>query len=635
MEYGFVKVGAALPVIRVGDCMHNAKAIIELMHEAQKEQVAVVCFPELAVTAYTCGDLFFQQHLLDSAEQALGKIAEASSGMKLLVFLGCPLRRNNKLYNTAVCIQDGKILAVVPKTYLPNKHEFYEKRWFSSAGEDTHNKLELLGQQVPFGSNILLCSGQLKVAAEICEDLWAPIPMSSRHCLAGANLIVNLSAANELSGKNRYLKQLLSQQSVRCLSAYVYASCGWGESSTDLIFAGNGYVLENGVILAESKRFHMEKQLICSEIDVECLLSERLANDYFVEESLSYTKLDFHFVPDKKLKLSRTINPHPFIPAAGNMNESCEEIFSIQVAGLAQRLHQTHISKLVLGISGGLDSTLALMVAVKAMDKLGLDRKNIHGITMPGFGTSQRTYRNANDLMNSLGVSIKEIDIKAACTQHFKDIGHDSSVHDATYENTQARERTQILMDYANKIQALVVGTGNLSELALGWATYNGDHMSMYGVNTGVPKTLVSCLLQWLAGHTADPQIKNTLLDIIDTPISPELLPLNSGGKLSQITEEAIGPYELHDFFLFYLIRYGFRPKKILFLATQAFENRYKPNVIRQWLKVFIERFFKQQYKRSCLPDGPKVGRVNLSPRGGWRMPSDAECRLWLLDLDD
>lgn len=635
MKYGFVKVGAALPVVRVGDCMHNAEAIIELMHEAEKEQAAVVCFPELAVTAYTCGDLFFQQHLLDSAEQALGRITEASSGMKLLVFVGCPLRRNNKLYNTAVCIQDGRILAAIPKTYLPNKHEFYEKRWFSPAGEDLHDKLELLGQQVPFGSNILLCSGQLKVAAEICEDLWAPIPRSSDHCLAGANLIVNLSASNELSGKNRYLRQLLSQQSARCLSAYVYASCGWGESSTDLVFAGNGYVLENGVILAESKRFHMDKQLICSEIDTERLLSERLANDCFIEESLSYTKLNFNFAPDDTLRLSRTINPHPFVPTADSMDESCEEIFSIQVAGLAKRLHHTNISRLVLGISGGLDSTLALMVAVKTMDKLGWDRKNIHGITMPGFGTSQRTYRNANNLMKSLGVSMKEIDIKAACTQHFKDIGHDSSIHDATYENTQARERTQILMDYANKIQALVIGTGDLSELALGWATYNGDHMSMYGINAGVPKTLVRYLLHWLAGQTSVLQSKNTLLDIIDTPVSPELLPLSSEGRISQITEEVVGPYELHDFFLFYLLRYGFRPSKILFLATQAFGNQYKPDFIRQWLKVFIERFFKQQYKRSCLPDGPKVGSVNLSPRGDWRMPSDAECRIWLEDLND
>ncbi len=635
MKYGFVKVGAALPVVRVGDCMHNAEAIIELMHEAEKEQAAVVCFPELAVTAYTCGDLFFQQHLLDSAEQALGRITEASSGMKLLVFVGCPLRRNNKLYNTAVCIQDGRILAAIPKTYLPNKHEFYEKRWFSPAGEDLHDKLELLGQQVLFGSNILLCSGQLKVAAEICEDLWAPIPRSSDHCLAGANLIVNLSASNELSGKNRYLRQLLSQQSARCLSAYVYASCGWGESSTDLVFAGNGYVLENGVILAESKRFHMDKQLICSEIDTERLLSERLANDCFIEESLSYTKLNFNFAPDDTLRLSRTINPHPFVPTADSMDESCEEIFSIQVAGLAKRLHHTNISRLVLGISGGLDSTLALMVAVKTMDKLGWDRKNIHGITMPGFGTSQRTYRNANNLMKSLGVSMKEIDIKAACTQHFKDIGHDSSIHDATYENTQARERTQILMDYANKIQALVIGTGDLSELALGWATYNGDHMSMYGINAGVPKTLVRYLLHWLAGQTSVLQSKNTLLDIIDTPVSPELLPLSSEGRISQITEEVVGPYELHDFFLFYLLRYGFRPSKILFLATQAFGNQYKPDFIRQWLKVFIERFFKQQYKRSCLPDGPKVGSVNLSPRGDWRMPSDAECRIWLEDLND
>lgn len=635
MNYGFVKVGAALPVVRVGDCQYNAEAIIELMQEAENEQTAVVCFPELAITAYTCGDLFFQQHLLDSAEQALGRIAEASSGMKLLVFVGCPLRLNNKLYNTAVCIQDGKILAVVPKTYLPNKHEFYEKRWFSPAREDLHEELELFGQQVPFGSNILLCSGQLKVAAEICEDLWAPIPRSSVHCLAGANLIVNLSASNELSGKNRYLRQLLSQQSARCFSAYVYASCGWGESSTDLVFSGNGYVLENGIFLAESKRFHMKKQLICSEVDIERLLSERLASDCFIDNPLPCTRINFNLAPVKDGILSRTINPHPFVPPLENMDESCEEIFSIQVAGLAKRLHQTHISKLVLGISGGLDSTLALMVAVKTMDKLGLDRKNIHGITMPGFGTSQRTYQNAINLMRALGVSIKEIDIKAACTQHFKDIGHDASIHDTTYENTQARERTQILMDYANTNQALVVGTGDLSELALGWATYNGDHMSMYGVNAGVPKTLVRYLLHWVAAQTDDQQSKNTLLDIIDTPVSPELLPISSEGKISQITEDIVGPYELHDFFLFYLLRYGFKPSKILYLATQAFGNQYKPDFIRQWLKVFIERFFKQQYKRSCLPDGPKVGSVNLSPRGDWRMPSDAEGRLWLRDLNE
>lgn len=635
MNYGFVKVGAALPVVRVGDSLFNAEAIIELMQEAEKEQLDLVCFPELAVTGYTCGDLFFQQNLLDCAEQALGKIAEASSGLQVLIFVGCPLRLNNKLYNTAVCIQQGKILAAIPKTYLPNKHEFYEKRWFSPAGEYLHDNLELMGQQVPFGSNILLCSGKLKVGAEICEDLWAPIPKSSDHCLAGANLIVNLSASNELSGKNRYLRQLLSQQSARCLSGYVYASCGWGESSTDLVFAGNGYVLENGVFLAESKRFHMDKQLVTAEIDIERLLSDRLANDCFVEEPLPYIKLDFNLAQNKELKLSRTINPHPFVPTAENMAESCEEIFSIQLAGLAKRLHQTNISKLVLGISGGLDSTLALMVAVKTMDKLGLDRKNIVGITMPGFGTSQRTYKNAIALMKALGVSMKEIDIKAACTQHFKDISHDASIHDATFENTQARERTQILMDYANKIQALVVGTGDLSELALGWATYNGDHMSMYGVNAGVPKTLVRYLLQWVAGQTTDQKSKDTLLDIIDTPVSPELLPLNSEGKISQKTEELVGPYELHDFFLFYLLRYGFKPSKILYLAGLAFENKYEPSFIHQWLKVFIERFFKQQFKRSCLPDGPKVGSVNLSPRGDWRMPSDAECRIWLQDLNE
>lgn len=635
MNYGFIKVGAALPIVRVGDCLFNAEGIIDLMQEAEKEQVAVVCFPELAITGYTCGDLFFQDRLLKSAESALSKIVDASVGMQILSFVGYPLRLKDKLYNTAVCIQNGKILGLVPKTQLPNQGDFYEKRWFTASPTHANSEMNLLGQEVPLCSHLLFCSGKLTVGVELGEELWTPIPSSSYHCLAGANLIVNLSAASEQIGKSSYLQQLLSQQSARCLTAYVYASCGWGESSTDQVYGGKGYLLENGKILAESPGFCIDKQLMVSEIDIDCLSSERLHKDYFVGEHWPYIRVNFNLADQQNLPLSRNIRAHPFVPTADKLDETCREVLSIQAAGLAKRLHQTSISKLVLGISGGLDSTLALMVAVKTMDDLKLDRKNIHGITMPGFGTSQRTYQNAIDLMEALDISIQIIDIKAACTQHFKDISHDPSIQDITYENTQARERTQILMDYANKIQGLVVGTGDMSELALGWATYNGDHISMYGLNAGLPKTLIPYLLQWISDQNSDARIKTALLDIMNTPVSPELLPLNAEGKISQKTEEVVGPYELHDFFLYYMLRYGYEPSKILFLASKAFENKYESSYIRQWLKVFIKRFFQQQYKRSCLPDGPKVGSVNLSPRSGWRMPSDAESRCWLEDLKE
>lgn len=640
MNYGFVKVAAAVPHVQVADCFYNTGQIENLIRKAFAKGVQMMAFPELSVTAYTCQDLFAQQTLLDNAEKALLKLISDTADLDILTIVGAPLRVENRLINAAVAFQKGEIVGIVPKTYLPNYKEFQEQRWFTSSTELRNPVIDIDGQEYPLGSHLLFKSGQISVGIEICEDLWVPVPPSSLLAMEGANIIFNLSASNELIGKHNYLRSLICQQSARCMAGYVYASSGFGESSTDLVFAGNGIIAENGNLLAESSRFTMEEQLVISEIDIETLQNDRQVNTSFMYGSSALLPertqtVDFKLrVPDG-FELNRVIDPHPFTPSGDILKERCEEIFHIQVAGLAKRIVHTHARTAIVGISGGLDSTLALLVTVMTFDALKIPRKQIIGITMPGFGTTGRTYKNAVDLIRSLGVTLREISIKEACLQHFKDIHHDSSVHDVTYENSQARERTQLLMDVANQENGLVIGTGDLSELALGWATYNGDHMSMYGVNAGIPKTLVKYLVEWVANHKVDEASRLTLLDIVDTPISPELIPADENGNIKQKTEDLVGPYELHDFFLYHFLRFGSHPSKIYYLAQKAFQGTYDNATLKKWLYTFFRRFFQQQFKRSCLPDGPKVGSVSLSPRGDWRMPSDAVAKLWLDEIEN
>ncbi|MDR1484569.1 MAG: NAD(+) synthase [Planctomycetaceae bacterium] len=640
-EFGFVKVGAAVPVVKVADCGFNVQKINELIIKAANDNIQIVAFPELSVTAYSCGDLFFQRTLIDQSENAIAELLRSTCELPICFIVGAPVCHNSKLYNCAIVCSGGQILGIVPKTFLPNYSEFYEKRWFQPYQSiNTPAMISFAGTTVPFGENILFNFRNGKFAVEICEDVWAVIPPSSYHVQAGAALIFNISASNELTGKRQYVKSLLSQQSARCHAAYIYASAGFGESTTDVVYAGNAYIYENGKLLSESERFRIDDQLISCEVDIELLDSERRRNTTFVcnpiaEVNNCYENVDVVLSPCNVLtNFSRTVNPAPFIPLADNYDEICEEIFSIQVSGLAKRFIHTGVKSLILGVSGGLDSTLALLVCVKTADKLGLSRRSVCGVTMPGFGTSVRTHTNAIRLMELLEIDMRDINIVAACEQHFKDISHDPSVCDVTYENTQARERTQILMDLANQQNGLVVGTGDMSELALGWATYNGDHISMYGVNAGVPKTLVRYLVRWVVENRMEVAARNTLCDILDTPVSPELLPKDSRGGMTQFTEDLIGQYELHDFFLFYVLRYGFSPRKIFFLAANAFRGTYNKTVILKWLKVFYKRFFSQQFKRSCMPDGVKVGSVNLSPRGDWRMPSDANVNLWMNEIE-
>lgn len=642
MKYGYVKVAAAIPAVKVADCVFNAGQTEKQILEADEKGVQIIVFPELNLTAYSCGDLFGQRLLLEQAEMALMQVMNNTRQLDIISIVGMPVLLNSSLLNCAVVFQKGKILGVVPKSYLPNYKEFYEQRWFVSADAYPNTMtVRLCGQVVPCSSQLLFDTPDVCFGIEICEDVWAPVPPSSYLALQGAEVIFNLSADTENISKHQYLCSLLAQQSARCLSGYVFSSCGFGESTTDVVFAGNALIYENGSLLAKNDRFSFDEQLVISEIDVDRLRTERQMNTTFGASvrnhySAVFQHIQTEFVSSKEGEFTRTVEPHPFVPAGGKLlDERCEEIFSIQVAGLAKRLVHTSSKTVVVGISGGLDSTLALLVCVKTFDKLGLSREGIVGITMPGFGTTDRTYNNALDLMRSLGVTIKEISIKEACIQHFQDIGHDMSVHDVTYENGQARERTQILMDYANKVGGLVIGTGDLSELALGWATYNGDHMSMYGVNASIPKTLVRYLVNWVALTGVDADSKATLLDIIDTPISPELIPADEQGNIKQKTEDLVGPYELHDFFLYHFLRFGSRPAKIFFLAQKAFDGVYDDETIKKWLKNFCRRFFIQQFKRSCLPDGPKVGSVSLSPRGDWRMPSDASAALWIKECEE
>ena len=641
--YGFIRVGAAVPKCKLADSIYNKDKLIQLMQKAAEKQIQVLVFPELSITTYTCGDLFFQFSLLESAQKGLSDIVSASQSIDVFTVVGLPIAADNQIFNCAVVIYRGKILGVVPKTFLPNYGEFYEKRWFSSASELISKEITLCGQKVPIGADLLFTAEQIpycKIGVELCEDLWSPIPPSSYQAVAGATILLNPSASNELATKYDYRKKLISQQSSRCIGAYVYASSGVGESTQDMVFSGHGIIYENGSLLAESKRFLRESQIIYADVDLELLANDRRKNSSFMDCQIplpSYREITFSMKPQSVIEqLERVIKPNPFVPDTNAfLDQRCQDIFNIQVVGLARRIEHTQVKSIVIGISGGLDSTLALLVAVKACDYLKFSRNHVIGITMPGFGTTDRTYHNALSLMEALGVQIREISIQKAALQHFEDIGHDVSIHDVTYENTQARERTQILMDIANKENGLVVGTGDLSELALGWATYNGDHMSMYGVNAGVPKTLVRILVQWVAQYGSLSQVaKDILSDVLDTPVSPELLPPDEKGNINQKTEEIVGPYQLHDFFLYYVVRFGFSPSKILFLAEQAFAGEYDKATLLKWLKNFYRRFFSQQFKRSCLPDGPKVGTISLSPRGDWRMPTDAFYRIWMEELE-
>lgn len=653
MKSDFFRVAAAVPAVSIADPAANADSIIEQIRHLNDRQVDLAVFPELCVTAYTCGDLFHSSILLDASDEAIRRIAQATEGLNIVAIVGAPVRHNNALYNCGVAIGRGRILMMVPKTYLPNYNEFYEKRlWTSGALVDT------TVNGIPLTTRQILDINGVGVGIEICEDLWTAIPPSSTTSLAGAQIIANLSASDDIIGKYAYLRSLISQQSARCLCGYVYASAGYGESSTDLVFDGKAIIAENGTILAANDRWQHQPQYVISDIDLMALNRDRLHTGSFTDcatlnlnqsASQGFRTISLPQQPENPAdsingeipdsdtfptQLMRRVDPHPFIPVDDSeIDQRCNEIISIQVAGLARRLEATKCRILVVGISGGLDSTLALLVAARTFKRLNLPATGIIGVTMPGFGTTGRTHSNALKLMEGLGITIREIPIGPAVMQHFSDIGQDPANHDVTYENSQARERTQILMDVANKEGGMVLGTGDLSELALGWATYNGDHMSMYGVNASVPKTLVKYLVRWFAIRSTDSRITESLNDIIDTPISPELTPADDQGNIAQKTEDLVGPYELHDFFLYYTLRYGFPPRRIFRLAQVAFPG-YSDDTIKHWLRTFFRRFFNQQFKRSCLPDGPKVGSVCLSPRGDWRMPSDASSALWLRSLD-
>ena len=640
MKDGFITVAAATPRITVADCKYNAQAIIESAASMANAGAKIIALPELCITAYTCNDLFWQTTLLDEAEEALCRIAQETSALDALILVGMPLRVSGKLLNVASVISRGEILGFVPKKNLPAYNEFYETRHFTP-GSENMGTITFNGSEVPIGTNLLFtCSTMpdVVVAAEICEDLWVPNPPSTSHALAGATIICNLSASDEMVGKRTYRDSLVSGQSARLVSAYIYATAGEGESTTDLVFGGQNIIAENGVILAETPDLQgtteNESTGILATIDVARLAAERRRmSTYPANDASSYRTISFELTVEEMV-IARHFDADPFVPAnPALLDHRCEEILSIQALGLKKRLAHTHANTAVVGISGGLDSTLALLVTARTFDMLGLDRANIIAVTMPGFGTTDRTYTNACSMVKSLGATLREVSISEAVLQHFADIDHDPSVHDVTYENSQARERTQILMDIANQENGLVIGTGDLSELALGWATYNGDHMSMYAVNASVPKTLVRHLVRYFASTCEDRKLSQVLTDVLDTPVSPELLP-PTDGAISQKTEDLVGPYELHDFFLYQMLRFGFTPSKIYRIALLAFKERYDADTIKKWLRTFYRRFFAQQFKRSCLPDGPKVGSIAVSPRGDLRMPSDACATAWLEEVD-
>ena len=634
MRQGFIKVAALTPKVTVADTQANRKEICRLMDEAEAKGAKILVFPELCITGYTCGDLFYQQVLLREAKKELLAIAKYTQRKDYLAFVGLPLEYNGKLYNVAAAVTQGKVLGLVPKTHIPNYNEFYERRHFAPGMKQPVPVALDEDTVVPMGTRVLFQCRQmpeLKIGAEICEDVWAPNPPGVDHALAGATLLVNLSASDETTGKDMYRKSLVTGQSGRLICGYVYCSAGDGESTQDVVYSGHNLIAENGTLLAESRRFCNES--IYTELDMVRLNEERRRMSTFMTSDESYINVEFS-LKEEKTELTRFVDPAPFVPGnKADREKRCEEIFMIQAMGLKKRLEHTHAATAVVCISGGLDSTLALLVMVKAFDLIGKDHKDIVAVTMPGFGTTDRTYDNAVSLIKSLGATFREVSIVDSVRVHFKDIGQDEAVHDVTYENGQARERTQILMDIANKSGGMVIGTGDMSELALGWATYNGDHMSMYGVNASVPKTLVRHLVCYYADTCADETLQKVLYDVLDTPVSPELLPPEDG-KISQKTEDIVGPYELHDFFLYYILRFGCTPKKIYRLANYAFAGTYDTETIQKWLKTFYRRFFSQQFKLSCLPDGPKVGTVAVSPRGDLRMPSDASARIWMEELE-
>ena len=656
-NFGYVRVAAAVPHMRVADCQYNASEIKKQITEAVQEGVQVVCFPELSITGYTCADLFFTQQLQKDALSALEDVCTFTRDLPIIVLVGAPLKVDNNLYNCAFVMTDGEVIGIVPKINLPNTGEFYEKRWFSSGRDVLENNvnsirpriptIELWGNDVPFGIDLLFTTKDYSFGIELCEDLWSPLPASTQLAIQGAEIIFNLSSSNCVTGKHAFRQRMITQQSARVHCGYVYTSSGIGESTTDIVFSGSTYIAENGEMLEIGERFQMESSMIISEIDVERLRIDRQRNTNFTHDKhgqyrhIQVAPLEpsledgaMHLQDAALLDngrpmgygegpLHRHFTQTPFLPKKKDSDEYCEDVLNLQVHGLLRRWQHTHTESLVIGISGGLDSTLALIVSVLAADRLGYNRSQVIGVTMPGFGTSDRTYSNALAMMEELGVSIHEIPIRDMATQHLNDIGHDLNNHDITYENAQARIRTLVLMDLANKYNGLVVGTGDMSELALGWATYCGDQMSMYGVNAGVPKTLVRYLVRYAAENIFGERLREILMDVIDTPVSPELLPTDDEGNIAQITEDKVGPYELHDFFLYYFLRYGFTREKIAFMASMAFDGVYSEEAIEHWLNVFMHRFFTQQFKRSCLPDGPKVVGVSLSPRGDWRMPSD------------
>lgn len=638
MKDGYVRVEVVTPDIKVADCIFNTEQICSRIDKAYDAQVSVIVFPEMCITGYTCNDLFLQDTLLSDAQKSLATITEYTKGKNMLTVVGLPFEYCNKLYNVAAVIKDGVILGLVPKKYIPNYNEFYERRQFTE-GFDKAVKVCVAGQQTYMGSRILFrCSDfeKLVVGVEICEDLWTPLPPSVSHAMNGATLIVNPSASNETVGKEDYRRSLVTGQSARLVCAYAYASSGDGESTQDIVFGGHDIIAENGTLLAETSLF--TNNSVINDIDFDRINSERRRMSTFTSatDNDEYTVVDFSLAGTEYTSLVRFIDPHPFVPEnEATRNKRCEAILSIQAMGLKKRLAHIGCKNVVIGISGGLDSTLALLVAVRAYGLLGLDMSGIHAVTMPGFGTTDRTYDNAVKMIKSLGCTFHEISIRESVTRHFEDIGHDINVHDVTYENGQARERTQILMDIANKVNGIVIGTGDMSELALGWATYNGDHMSMYGVNASVPKTLVRHLVRYYAEVLADSTLAKVLYDVLDTPVSPELLPPDENGQIEQKTEDLVGPYELHDFFMYYILRFGIHPAKLYRIACAAFRPDYSEETILKWLKTFYIRFFAQHFKRSCLPDGPKVGTVAVSPRGDLRMPSDACARIWLKELDE
>ncbi len=644
-KFGYVRVAAAVPHMRVADCKYNASEIKKQISEAVEEGVEVVCFPELSVTGYTCADLFFTQQLQRDALSALEEVCAYTRDLPIIVLVGAPLKVDNNLYNCAFVMTDGDVVGVVPKVNLPNTGEFYEKRWFSS-GRDVLERnvnsirpriptIELWGTDVPFGIDLLFTTKDYSFGIEICEDLWSPLPASTQLAIQGAEIIFNLSSSNCVTGKHEFRQRMITQQSARVHCGYVYTSSGIGESTTDIVFSGSTYIAENGDMLEIGERFQMESSMVISEIDVERLRIDRQRNTNFTHDKHGHYRHiqvaplepdNGNRVSDNGGPLHRHFTQTPFLPKRKDSVEYCEDVLNLQVHGLLRRWQHTHAESLVIGISGGLDSTLALIVSVLAADRLGYNRSQVIGVTMPGFGTSGRTYNNALAMMEELGVSIHEVPIRDMAIQHLNDIGHDLDTHDITYENAQARIRTLVLMDLANKYNGLVVGTGDMSELALGWATYCGDHMSMYGVNAGVPKTLVRYMVRYAAENIFGERLREILMDVIDTPVSPELLPTDEDGNIAQITEDKVGPYELHDFFMYYYLRYGFTREKIAYMAGMAFDGVYSEAVIEHWLSVFMRRFFTQQFKRSCLPDGPKVVGVSLSPRGDLRMPSDVNC---------